>query len=179
MKRSILIGVVAVVGVCVGWMFANSSKQWHLQAAGRPVEVKTTTTAVADGFASADSARSADISADVDLQRRIAFSKQRADELGQPGLTREVEALHQQLKELKVRQRALENELTGWRVAAEATRTLEMIVEKVPNTKAAEAAAAAIQLIHERRVQAGSPQPTMVPAHSSDGVPATPAKPGK
>lgn len=161
----ILIGVVAVTGVCVGWMFANSSKQWHLQAAGRPVEVKTTATAVRSALVHRDSERTADISVYVELQRRIELSKKQADELSQPGLTHEAEAMQQQLKELVVRQHALENELTGWRVAAEATRTLQMIVEKVPNTKAAETAAAAIQLIHERRVQAGSPQA------------ATPAKP--
>jgi hypothetical protein len=178
MKRSILIGALVGTAVCLGgWIFAQSAKERHLLAAERPSEVKTIARAVPDAFVHAESTQTTDISVYAELQRRIELAKKQADELSQPDLNREVEALRQQFKELVARERALQNELTGWKVAAEAVRTLQMIVEKVPNTKAAEAANAAIHVIQERRIRAGNPQAATMQAHPSNSAQVTGSKP--
>jgi hypothetical protein len=73
-------------------------------------------------------------------QRFIELSKKKAYSLTEEQLKREVETMEGQVRELE-----------AWAKAQEAVRLLHEVVEKHPNTKASEAASAAIQLIEQRR----------------------------
>ena len=74
-------------------------------------------------------------------QRFIELSRKKAYALNEEQLKREVEAMEAEVRELE-----------AWAKAQEAVRLLHDVIEKHPNTKAAETANAAIQLIEERRV---------------------------
>jgi hypothetical protein len=73
-------------------------------------------------------------------QRFIELSKRKAYALTEEQLKREVESMEAEVRELE-----------AWVKAQEAVRVLHEVVEKHPNTKAAGAASAAIQLIEQRR----------------------------
>jgi seryl-tRNA synthetase len=159
MKRSILI--VALVGTAFslgGWMFTRSAKERHVFAAGRLAEVKVAPSA-------------------PELQQRIERTKKQADDLNQPELSREVEALRRQFEELEARESSLQNELQAWQQAIKAVGMLQVIIDRMPKTKAAEAAAAAIRVIHERRTQAAAPQAATTPGQPTNNAPATGSKP--
>lgn len=74
-------------------------------------------------------------------QRFIELSKKKALALTEEQLKHEVERMEAEVRELE-----------AWVKTQEAVRVLHDVVEKHPNTKAAETANAAIQLIEERRV---------------------------
>jgi hypothetical protein len=74
-------------------------------------------------------------------QRFLELSKKKAAALNEEELKREVESMETEVRELE-----------AWAKAQEAVRLLHEVVDKHPNTKAAETANAAIQLIEERRV---------------------------
>jgi hypothetical protein len=73
-------------------------------------------------------------------QRFMELSKKKAYALTEEQLKREVESMEAEVRELE-----------AWVKAQEAVRVLHEVVEKHPNTKAAGAASAAIQLIEHRR----------------------------
>jgi uncharacterized protein YqgV (UPF0045/DUF77 family) len=74
-------------------------------------------------------------------QRFLELSKKKAAALNEEELKREVESMETEVRELE-----------AWVKVQQAVRQLHEVVEKHPNTKAAETANAAIQLIEERRV---------------------------
>jgi hypothetical protein len=74
-------------------------------------------------------------------QRFLELSKKKAAALNEEDLKREVESMENEVRELE-----------AWVKTQEAVRLLHEVVDKHPNTKAAETANAAIQLIEERRV---------------------------
>jgi hypothetical protein len=73
-------------------------------------------------------------------QRFIELSKKKAYALTEEQLKREVESMEAEVRELE-----------AWVKAQEAVRVLHEVIEKHPNTNAAGAASAAIQLIEQRR----------------------------
>jgi hypothetical protein len=73
-------------------------------------------------------------------QRFIELSKKKAYALTEEQLKHEVERMETEVRELE-----------AWAKAQEAVRLLHDVIEKHPNTKAAETANAAIQLIERRR----------------------------
>ncbi|HET6327428.1 MAG TPA: hypothetical protein VFG04_22290 [Planctomycetaceae bacterium] len=73
-------------------------------------------------------------------QRFIELSRKKAYALNEEQLKREVEAMEAEVRELE-----------AWAKAQEAVRLLHEVIEKHPNTKAAETANAAIQLIEQGR----------------------------
>jgi hypothetical protein len=84
-------------------------------------------------------------------QRFLELSKKKAAALNEEELKREVESMETEVRELE-----------AWVKVQQAVRQLHEVVNKHPNTKAAETANAAIQLIEERRVSPrfmrGTPQ---------------------
>jgi hypothetical protein len=84
-------------------------------------------------------------------QRFLELSKKKAAALNEEELKREVESMETEVRELE-----------AWVKVQQAVRQLHEVVNKHPNTKAAETANAAIQLIEERRVSPrfmrGAPQ---------------------
>jgi uncharacterized protein YqgV (UPF0045/DUF77 family) len=74
-------------------------------------------------------------------QRFLELSKKKAAALNEEELKREVESMETEVRELE-----------AWAKVQQAVRQLHEVVDKHPNTKAAETANAAIQLIEERRV---------------------------
>jgi ribosomal protein L31E len=73
-------------------------------------------------------------------QRFLELSKKRARALTEEQLKHEIEMMEKEV-----------NELEAWAKAEHAVRMLHEVVEKHPNTKAAEAANGAIRLIQEQR----------------------------
>jgi ribosomal protein L31E len=76
-------------------------------------------------------------------QRFVELSKKKAYALNEEQLKREVEVLEREVKELE-----------AWAKTDEAVRMLHEVVQKHPNTKAAEAASGAIRLIEQQRARA-------------------------
>jgi hypothetical protein len=74
-------------------------------------------------------------------QRFLELSKKKAAALNEEELKREVESMETEVRELE-----------AWVKVQQAVRQLHEVVDKHPNTKAAETANAAIQLIEERHV---------------------------
>jgi hypothetical protein len=92
-------------------------------------------------------------------QRFIELSRKKAYALNEEQLKREVEAMEAEVRELE-----------AWAKAQEAVRLLHEVIEKHPNTKAAETANAAIQLIDQRRVSPRSTRETPRPDTFTPGT---------
>ncbi|HXY35517.1 MAG TPA: hypothetical protein VEI07_14895 [Planctomycetaceae bacterium] len=129
MKRSFLLVVIAGVTTSAGaWLFAQSPKAQPAQP-----------TTKAEEFTSSPPFKTTTVEA-INLRNQfIELSKKKALLMKEPQLKREIEALEREIPELE-----------AWAKAQEAVQILREVVEKHPNTRAAESANAAIRLIEER-----------------------------
>jgi hypothetical protein len=148
MKRSLLIVIVAGITVSAGaWLFAQSAKAPpvgdDLLAPKQDKRLIAPSTAKPDDFASTPQLKTTTVEA-INLRNQfIELSKKKAQLMKEPQLKREIEALEREIPELE-----------AWAKAQEAVQILREVIEKHPNTKAAESANAAIQLIEARGAQA-------------------------
>jgi hypothetical protein len=109
-----------------------------------------------------DGARPAAADASPIRERYLELARKKARALTEDRLRREVEAMEGDVRELE-----------AWAKADEAVRLLREVAEKHPNTKAADAANAAIQVIegrHAAAVRALAP-PVWLPNPSPEPVP--------
>jgi hypothetical protein len=148
MKRSLLIVIVAGITVSAGaWLYAQSAKAPEPGPAIRnpvPIDASLKTPSVPpsakpEEFTSTPPLKTTTVEA-INLRNRfIELSKKKAQLMKEPQLKREIEALEREIPELE-----------AWARAQEAVEILRDVIEKHPNTKAAQSANAAIRLIQER-----------------------------
>jgi uncharacterized protein YqgV (UPF0045/DUF77 family) len=166
MRRTISVGAVTPI-VALGFLacmhavlLAQSPKTPASGATVTPAPVPSTPfgsdgsvpgTAVPQAQPSARSDTFEPLEANPIRQRFLELSKKKAAALNEEELKREVESMETEVRELE-----------AWVKVQQAVRQLHEVVNKHPNTKAAETANAAIQLIEERRVSPrfmrGAPQ---------------------
>jgi hypothetical protein len=143
MRRTMLVGAVVLV---MAWGFlALRHAVLQAQSTKTPPAIDAPTATIVVSPFGADSARTDDAKAQaLDAlpirQRFIELSKKKAYALNEEQLKREVEGMEKEVKELE-----------AWAKADEAVRLLHEVILKHPNTKAAEAANAAIQVIEGQR----------------------------